>query len=376
MTDTNKSNDVNRRGNSNNNNYRKNRYNNNFKKITKEKFKGKCKDLEGFIFDADKFNQADGYIKTKNEIAEYVGTNYNNVDDIRAAIEEGIKPVLSRPVKPAADQEGNLDETDELIWKKEIDHFVKRKNLLDSNLRKAYSLVWGQCSNIMRKKLEALPKYAELKSKFHVLALLREIKNINFKFEDQKYPFGSVYFANKRFVNYKQASGDSNNEHYDKFNNIVSVLDSYGIKLGQEAMLLDVDEIYLNLDASEKEKAIHITVAHARNKERFSAFCFLSKADDDRYRALKNELENDFTKGADWYPKTMTNALYLLTNYKRDHKKKAQHDNPDDSTVSFAQNGNNNNKFDDKYDDAWHKTATCHQCGKVGHIRPNCPDKN
>jgi hypothetical protein len=38
--------------------------------------------------------------------------------------------------------------------------------------------------------------------------------------------------------------------------------------------------------------------------------------------------------------------------------------------VSFAQNGGNNQK----YDDSWHKDAECHHCGKKGHIKPNCPE--
>ena len=76
-----------------NNNGKKGRFNskndrNTSKKpiSSKEKFKGKCKDLEGVIFDANRFNQADEYIKAVNEIAEYVGSNYENGADIRQSV--------------------------------------------------------------------------------------------------------------------------------------------------------------------------------------------------------------------------------------------------------------------------------------------------
>ena len=49
----------------------------------KAKFKGKCDGLEGFVFDAVRYNQADEYKKVKNEIAEYVCCNIStNNDDL------------------------------------------------------------------------------------------------------------------------------------------------------------------------------------------------------------------------------------------------------------------------------------------------------
>ena len=154
---------------------------------TKDKFKGKCKNLEGFVFDANKYNQADEYVKTWKEIAEYVGTNFDNGDDVRYTIENNKRPDFPKPVKPR-----NSDETDELIWKKEVDQFVKRREMLEKNLRKLYSLVWGQCTDVMRERLEGLPQYSQIKDDCDSLKLLELIKSINFKFEDQKYPFGSV----------------------------------------------------------------------------------------------------------------------------------------------------------------------------------------
>ena len=117
----------------------------------KEKFKGKCKELEGFIFDANRYNQADEYIRTVREIAEYVGTNYDHGSDVRQAIEEGVRPTFMKPVKPAPpDGEDDIDETDEMIWKKEVDYYVKRVTTLEANLQNAFSLVWGQCSDVIR----------------------------------------------------------------------------------------------------------------------------------------------------------------------------------------------------------------------------------
>ena len=140
-----------------------------------------------------------------------------------------------------------------MIWKKELECYVKRKVALGENLRKAYLLVWGQYSDVMRERLEALPEFKAICDSDDVLGLLKHMKSINFKFEDQKYPFGSVYFANKRFYNYKQGSEDTNNQHYEKFNNLVSVVESYGGQIGHESILLKNDDEYQCL--SEVEQA-------------------------------------------------------------------------------------------------------------------------
>lgn len=103
----------------------------------------------------------------------------------------------------------------------------------------------------MRGKIESLNNYDAIKSDYDVLALLKETKAINFK-------FGLVYYANKRFYSYKQSAKDTNNEHYDKFNNLVSVVESYGGLLGQEELLLEGDDEYSQLSDTEKKLSNNI----------------------------------------------------------------------------------------------------------------------
>ena len=180
-TDTNNNNDSsgnnNKSGNGNRNRNNKKTGNKKTSVSTNNKFKGKCKELEGIIFDANRYNQADEYIKAVAEIAEYIGRTYENGTDVQQTIESGVRLVLDKPKKPSVDAgTGKMDETDEYIWKKEIDYYIKRKSQLDSNLRKAYSLVWGQCSDVMREKIETLADYKDMKDNCDVLRLLASMK--------------------------------------------------------------------------------------------------------------------------------------------------------------------------------------------------------
>ena len=339
---------------------------------SKDKSKNKIKKLEDIIFDANRYNQADEFIKAVEGIAEHVGINFENGGDVKRSIEQGVKMTIPKPVKPEVDEDGDMDDTDVYIWKKELDLYIKRKMILDTNLEKAYSLVWSLCSDVMQEKLQSLDVFKKIKESYDVLALIEQMKIITFKFEEQKYPFSSVYFANKKFYNYKQGAEDTPNEHYDKLNNLVNVVESYGGLIGNESILLDNDEEFSKLSKEEKKDQTNIDAAKARNKDRFLAFCYIAKADNNRYGDLKISLENDYAKGNNNYPTTIGKALRLLTNYRSDKVKNSNKKN--DQTVSFAQKESNNNRNNGKYDDSWHKDATCHNCGKKGHIKPNCPD--
>lgn len=51
-------------------------------------------------------------------------------------------------------------------------------------------------------------------------------------------------------------------------------------------------------------------------KQEYLASMFISGADNGRYKALKNELENDYAKGTDFYPKTVKSTVMLMNRYK------------------------------------------------------------
>ena len=139
--------------------------------------------------------------------------------------------------------------------------------------------------------------------------------------------------------------------------------------------LLEQDEIFQALSTLEQAMANNRKDAEKRNGERFLAFCVIAKADYKRYGDLRKDLENECTKGNDQCPKTVDKALHLLSNYKT--KKSTNNNN------SNTGNKNNNKKKGSEDDSSqmtfaqteeWHKNAKCHNCGKKGHIRPNCPD--
>ena len=97
----------------------------------------------------------------------------------------------------------------------------------------------------------------------------------------------------------------------------------------------------------------------------YLACAFISQADPRRYGRLKEELENDFTKGFDTYPQDMVKSYQLLNEYKNWTLK---HHMPESTGVAFSQTVSVDKKKGD-----WKQKVTCRHCGKKGHIRPDCP---
>jgi hypothetical protein len=172
-----------RRNNNNNNN----RSPNTETAPSETKFTGRCDELKGKIYDCSEFSQVDGYTKTTKEISEYVGRTYSA--DARTAVETLVIPTFEYP----ADPEAGASATETRKWQKRVDSMVTREGRFEEDLKKVYSLIWGQCTEFLRAKLEAKAGYMKMKSEYETVELLKSIKDCVFKFSDQKYAPHSLH---------------------------------------------------------------------------------------------------------------------------------------------------------------------------------------
>ena len=109
-------------------------------------------------------------------------------------------------------------------------------------------------------------------------------------------------------------------------------------------------------DVNEKEKDMYLVlvlIAHA---------CPI------QYKKLQDDLENDFSKGNDLYPKTLVKAYHLLNEFKCT---KVKLDTPfiSDSALVFSQNIIPNGQRNTAK-----KEPQCFGCGKKGYTIVSCPD--
>ena len=112
-------------------------------------------------------------------------------------------------------------------------------------------------------------------------------------------------------------------------------------------------------------------------REKYLAYGFIACLEKKRYGKLMEDLDNSYMLKDDKYPQTMTDAYNQILHYKMPYKPKEKRTPPtnDQDALAFAGRGRRSGTEENNTD--WHRTATCYNCQRVGHIAPNCtePDR-
>jgi hypothetical protein len=246
--------------------------------VQQPKFEGKCAALKDFIYDCSDSKQADVFAKTTKEISEYVGRTYRYGNDIRRAIESLARPTLTQPV----DLPDDATKTENKIWDEEVKEHVKRKRYLEENLCTLYSLIWGQCTEVIRARIEAINGYDAVSAQGNSIELLKAIKALVYDFESQKYRTLAIHEAMRRFYHLYQEKGATCQTYLEKFHNTVDVLEHCGGTIGHAPGLITERLLELGIDPDQATKD-QIERAAKEIQEKSLAMAFLMGADRMRY---------------------------------------------------------------------------------------------
>jgi hypothetical protein len=161
----------------------------------------------------------------------------------------------------------------------------------------------------MRQKVEVLTIYETLTTSGDGLALLKAIKELVCNFQSQKHLPHALHESKHCFYHCVQGRHTTMATYMEQFQNIINIIEESGGSIGDDPGILEAltDATGTN-DLAKLEKEAH---------EQYLAVAFLLGANSGRYgKLLLEDLENDFLQGQDRYPKTVTTAFSLLTNWK------------------------------------------------------------
>jgi hypothetical protein len=128
-----------------------------------------------------------------------------------------------------------------MIFKGELEAYIKRKAMLDDNIQKTYSLVIGQCTNLLQSKLKQQAQWTTISQEQVAMALISLIKTITFRFEDQKFLPLTLYLSKASLYNLLQ--GDmTHHEYLQRFQNLVDVTTAYNGQLHDQAIVTILTE--------------------------------------------------------------------------------------------------------------------------------------
>jgi hypothetical protein len=311
---------------------------------------------------------SDQYASTTEEIIRYSSTKYKNGADVGRSLADGVKLVVTMPPAPTAVAPAVVQDTDVMIWKMQVQLVLHRMSALDSNLQSAYALVRGQCSKPILEKVESQQGYVTIHQDRDPIGLLGLIKAVMFNYNSRKYRGVAIIDIIKPNI-VSQTRYMSDSEYLEKFRTQLDVLKAAGGEVCQHPGLLK-DELE-RAQATDPPTQQETADATSSARKRFEGTLFLMKSNQVKYGRLVQELANDYNKGRDSYPETLTGAYEMMLHDVRDQDSQPQ---PHGSggmafgTVDEQSRPGSNTQPNPRPD------VTCFKCGRAGHFSNRCQE--
>ena len=334
--------------------------------------------MNGHVFQCfDECSGKNEFARTVQALAEYIVKNLKQPGDMTSLTKSLTLPTIEVPEDLAENETSKFLLK---VWEQQVTNYTIRLDLLRSNLKVVYTVIWGQCSEAMQVKLKTATNFKKMDDACNSVWLLKEIQAVMQQFEGQRFLHLALDEAKTKYYAYKQAYETPLATYIEEIMALVDVIEHYGGDLCSDPGLIaiapgDTDEV--------KKK-------NARNKT--LALSVLKRANDRRYAGLLVELENQYTRGLDQYPTDVTAAYGLLERYRTipTHSK---------NTATGANNNNNNNSNGTSpsiitdavagltfaqasappvagTDGVTLPRITCFSCQSMGHYASHCPTQS
>ena len=144
---------------------------------------------------------------------------------------------------------------------------------------KAYMIIWGQCDDGIRNKIEAHPGYKKIDENRDLMELVKVLEEICCSFETTTQGTLAIALAWLKFATFAQDISQGNVEFYEEFKARLSTLENYGGELGAfpgiVKKILEKDKL---TTATANAAQIAETEAENKAKDEFQAALLLLMA--------------------------------------------------------------------------------------------------
>jgi hypothetical protein len=315
------------------------------------------------------------YQNVKDYIIQLVQKSFRNGKDVADSIRKMERinmttKITVRRLSRVSDTDDRATEQEgyDILYKAEIDMYTKRKQELEDNMNKTYSLIYLQhCNKTVQDRIHAHPDF-ETKIENDRIELLKAIEILINDLVWARYPYASVTEAMTRFMTCRQLE---NKPLADYVKRLKGNWDSMAQNMGKDFLkdfVKNTKQYADETDTDKQDKMLKGLYAQ------WTAYMLMKNSDQGNYGLQMTSLTTQFSMGTNQYSKDVMAAVDILTNHRLD-KKEPKNDS------QRNRNWNNNNTaptITTQRSFNWEvlKKATCYCCGKKGHYSNKCLEKD
>jgi hypothetical protein len=174
----------------------------------------KKKELADYVYYLGSAKQASDYETTTEYLINHIKGTFHFGEDIGSALAnlepydiDKHQPTLK--ISTATDTDLKQAETRQydMIFKAELDAYMKRKQYYEVNFSKAYAFLWEHCAKSMQIKIEARKDYTKIKG--DPIKLLEAIKQHALNYQENRYEMSIILDALTTSLNMRQRENES-----------------------------------------------------------------------------------------------------------------------------------------------------------------------
>ena len=165
------------------------------------------KELGDNIYVVNQSGQTDKFIKTTEAVLNYIQKTYKHGEDIKKALKQESDYDFSLIEPQIVGNKIDTTTPEGFKYKLKMEQFFKRQDQYDTNKSNAHGLIYGQCTQAVKSKLQARSDWKDVQEDpFKLLNALREITH---NYQDSRYYIASIATSIRNLFNMKQENKES-----------------------------------------------------------------------------------------------------------------------------------------------------------------------
>jgi hypothetical protein len=205
-----------------------------------------------------------------------------------------------------------LNDQEWIDYSNECWNHIRRISTLETHQEQAYSLILGQCTQLLQDKMKQDVSWTRVSASYDPLKLYRLIERIVLKQTKDQYPFAAVHKQSLAVLNTKQG-GLSNTQWHERLNTRHNVAHSIGVEFMHKVLWEYCAQSKHSMSYNALGTTNQAAMCQAA-EERYLAYILLVNSRGQRDH-LRKELQNNFTKGSNKYPENCSQTLLFLDRY-------------------------------------------------------------